>query len=58
LEKWEQIIEINAKKLKKVLKEVPADLRKKIKETEKIEEKFKYLSANHTSKKEIEEELE
>ncbi|RLG13424.1 hypothetical protein DRN69_05630 [Candidatus Pacearchaeota archaeon] len=58
LEKWEQIIEINTKKLKKVLKEVPADLRKKIKETEKIEEKFKYLSVNHTSKKEIEEELE
>ena len=58
LEKWEQIIEINTKKLKKVLKEVPADLRKKIKETEKIEEKFKYLSTNHTSKKEIEEELE
>ncbi len=58
LEKWEQIIEISTKKLKKVLKEVPADLRKKIKETEKIEEKFKYLSVNHTSKKEIEEELE
>ena len=58
LEKWEEIIEINAKKLKKVLKEVPADLRKKIKETEKIEEKSKYLAANHVSKKEIREQIE
>jgi hypothetical protein len=57
LEKWEEIIEINAKKLKKVLKEIPADLRKKIKETEKIEEKFKCLSTNHISKKEIEEQF-
>jgi len=58
LEKWEEIIEINTKKLKKVLKEIPADLREKIKETEKIEERFKYLSTNHISKKEIKEQIE
>jgi len=58
LEKWEEVIEINTEKLKKVLKEIPAGLREKIKETEKIEEKFKCLSTNHISKKEIEEELE
>ena len=57
LEKWEEVIEINTKKLKKVLKEIPSGLREKIKETEKIEEEFKCLSINHTSKKEIEEEL-
>lgn len=58
LEKWEEIIEVNTEKLKKVLKEIPADLRKKIKETEKIEEEFKCLSTNNISKKEIEEQLD
>ena len=58
LEKWDDVIEINNKKLKKILKEIPADMRQKIKEIEKIDEEFKCLSINHTSKKEIEEELE
>ena len=58
LEKWDDVVEINAKKLKKILKEIPADMRQKIKEIEKIDEEFKCLSINHTSKKEIEEELE
>lgn len=58
LEKWEEVIEINPKKLKKVLKEIPLDLRKKIKETEKIEEELKCLSMNNKSKKEIEEQLQ
>ncbi|HUS49157.1 MAG TPA: PD-(D/E)XK nuclease family protein [Candidatus Paceibacterota bacterium] len=58
LEKWDDVIEINTKKLKKILKEIPVDIRQKIKEIEKIDEEFKCLSINHTSKKEIEEELE
>ena len=58
LEKWDDVIEINTKKLKKILKEIPVDMRQKIKEIEKIDEEFKCLSINHTSKKEIEEELE
>ncbi len=58
LEKWEEVIEVNTEKLKKVLKEIPVGLREKIKETEKIEEKFECLSTNNTSKKEIEEELQ
>ncbi|MCK4805583.1 MAG: PD-(D/E)XK nuclease family protein [Candidatus Pacebacteria bacterium] len=58
LEKWEDIIEIDTKKLKKVLKEIPADLREKIKEIEKIEERFKYLAANNKSRKEIKEQIE
>ena len=58
LEKWNDVIEINTKKLKKILKEIPVDIRQKIKEIEKIDEEFKYLAINHTSKKEIEEELE
>ena len=58
LEKWDDVIEINTKKLKKILKEIPADIRQKIKEIEKIDEEFKCLSINRISKKEIEEELE
>jgi len=58
LEKWDDVIEINTKKLKKILKEIPVDMRQKIKEIEKIDEEFKCLSINHISKKEIEEELE
>jgi len=58
LEKWDDVIEINAKKLKKILKEIPVDLRQKIKEIEKIDEEFRCLATNNTSKKEIKEELE
>jgi len=58
LEKWDDVIEINAKKLKKILKEIPVDLRQKIKEIEKIDEEFKCLATNNISKKEIKEKLE
>jgi putative RecB family exonuclease len=58
LEKWERILAIDPKKLDKVLKEIPQELRDKIKEAEKIEKEYKYLSSNNTSKKEVEEELE
>lgn len=58
LEKWERILAIDPKKLDKVLKEIPQELRDKIKEAEKIEKEYKYLGSNNVSKKEIEEELE
>ncbi len=58
LDKWEEILGIDSKKLSKVLKEIPQELRDKIKEAEKIEEKYKYLASNNKSKKEIEEELQ
>jgi len=58
LEKWNDVIEINTKKLKKILKEIPVDLRQKIKEIEKTDEEFQCLATKNTSKKEIEEELE
>ncbi|MDD5760608.1 MAG: PD-(D/E)XK nuclease family protein [Candidatus Pacebacteria bacterium] len=58
LNKWEEILGIDSKKLNKVLKEIPQELRDKIKEAEKVEKEYKYLSANNKSKKEIEEEWE
>lgn len=58
LGKWEEILGVNQKKLNKVLKEIPQELRDKIKQAEKIEKEYKYLAANKKSKKEIEEQLQ
>lgn len=57
LEKWDKVIEINAEKLRKVLKEIPPEIREKIKETEHIEKEYRCLSSNHKTKKEIEDEM-
>lgn len=58
LGKWEEILGIDQKRLNKVMKEIPQELRDKIKEAEKIEKEYKYLASNNKSKKEVEEELE
>ncbi|MFA5360790.1 MAG: PD-(D/E)XK nuclease family protein [Candidatus Paceibacterota bacterium] len=58
LDKWEEILGIDPKKLNKVLKEIPQELRDKIKEAERVEKEYKYLSANNKTKKEIEEQLQ
>ncbi|MDD3488024.1 MAG: PD-(D/E)XK nuclease family protein [Candidatus Pacebacteria bacterium] len=58
LGKWEEILGIDQKRLDKVLKEIPQELRDKVKAAEKIEKKYKYLTSNNVSKKELEEELE
>jgi len=58
LDKWEKVLEINPKKLNKVLKEITPDLREKVKATEKIEKEFKCFSSNNKPKKEIEEQLQ
>jgi len=58
LGKWEEILGIDQKRLDKVLKEIPQELRDKVKAAEKVEKKYKYLTSNNISKKELEEELE
>ena len=58
LGKWEEILGIDQKRLDKVLKEIPQELRDKVKAAEKVEKKYKYLTSNNVSKKELEEELE
>ncbi len=58
LGKWEEILGIDQKRLNKVLKEIPQELRDKVKAAEKVEKKYKYLTSNNVSKKELEEELE
>jgi len=58
LGKWEEILGIDQKRLNKVLKEIPQELRDKVKAAEKVEKKYKYLTSNNISKKELEEELE
>ena len=58
LGKWEEILGIDSKKLNKVLKEIPQELRDKIKEAKKVEKEYKYLTSSNKSKKEIKEEME
>ena len=57
LGKWEEILAIDPKKLQKVLKEIPPDVREEIEKAKKIEKAYEYLEANEKSKKDWEEDL-
>jgi len=57
LGKWEEILAIDAKKLQKILKEIPPEAREEIEKAKKVEKEYQYLEANHTTKKELKEEL-
>jgi RecB family exonuclease len=57
LGKWEEILAIDAKKLQKIIKEIPPKAREEVEKTKKVEKGYKYLEANNTTKKELEEEF-
>ena len=51
LEKWEEILTVDKNKFKKVISQLPFDLRKKIDESKKLEKEFKIITASKTTKK-------
>ncbi|NMB92141.1 MAG: PD-(D/E)XK nuclease family protein [Parcubacteria group bacterium] len=57
LGKWDEILAIDPKKLQKVMKEIPPELREEIEKIKKIEKSYQYLEADNKSKKDWEEEL-
>jgi len=57
LGKWEEVLEVNNQKLNRVLREIPPEIRNKIREMQHIEEEYDYIAASNKSKKEIEEKM-
>lgn len=57
LGKWEQVLKVDNTKLERILREVPPEIRDKIRRKQHIEEEHKYIAANNKPKKEVQEEL-
>jgi len=57
LGRWKDVWAVDKEKLNKVLREIPLELREKIKKIEKTEKKHRYLASNGKSKKDMEEEM-
>jgi len=55
LGKWEKVLEINQRKLQRILKELPPEARKELEKARIIEKEYKYLEANKKSIEEIKE---
>jgi len=57
LGKWEEVLAIDPKKLEKILKEIPPELREEIEKAKKIEKQFEYLEEIEKGKDEWKEEF-
>jgi len=57
LGKWEEVLEVNNKKLNRVMREIPPEIRSKIRGMQHIEEEHNYIATNNKPKEEIEEEM-
>ncbi|MDD2678141.1 MAG: PD-(D/E)XK nuclease family protein [Candidatus Pacebacteria bacterium] len=58
LGKWEEVIEINAQKIKKIIREIPPESREEIEKAKKIEKIYDTFLITNGNKKDLEEELE
>ncbi len=57
LGKWEQVLEVNNRKLNRILREVPPEIRDTVKRMQHIEEENTYIATYKKPKKDIEEEM-